>query len=145
MVHLDLRHGGVGAASTIKDPHADRSRSEVGRHSVDGEGKGAVCVVEVALSIGPAVIVIGASMTVGAGLWDGKGGALLLLGLLFVHGLEDFLAIVGYSLQEVSKSVKYFKASEGRLYSCTGTVIGRHSELIKWKLMQVLLIIEQCP
>jgi hypothetical protein len=47
-------------------------------------------------------------MTAWAGLWDGKGDALLLLGLLFIHGLEDFLAVVWYSLQAVSKPVRQF-------------------------------------
>jgi hypothetical protein len=107
-VHLDLRHRGVGTASAIQDPHADGSRSEVGRYGVDVEGKGAICVEAGALSVRPAVVVVGASMTVGTGLWDEKGDALLLLGLLFVHGLEDFLAVVWYSLQAVSKPVRQF-------------------------------------
>jgi hypothetical protein len=107
-VHLNLRHRRVSATSAIEDPHADRSRGEVCRYSVDVEGQGAVCVEAFTLSVGPAVVVVSASMTVGTGLWDEKGDALLLLGLLFVHGLEDFLAVVWYSLQAVSKPLGRF-------------------------------------
>jgi hypothetical protein len=107
-IHLNLRHRGVDAASAIEDPHANGSRSEVGRYSADVEGKGTVRVEAFTLSVSPAVVMVGASMTVGAGFWDKKGDAPLLLGLLFVHGLEDFLAVVGYSLQAVSKPVRQF-------------------------------------
>jgi hypothetical protein len=114
------------------------------RYSVDVEGKGAVRVEACAFGARPAVVVVHASMTVWAGLWDGKSDALLLLGLLLVHGLEDFLAIFGHSLHDVSKSVNQFRRSNKGPYSYAGGVAGgRHGELIKWYGVQVLLTVEQ--
>jgi hypothetical protein len=84
-------------------------------------------------------------MTVWAGLWDGKGDSLLLLGLLLIHGLEDFLAVLGYSLYNFSKSKMQCSQPKRRPYSCAGGVVGggRHGEMIEWDEVQVLLTVEQ--
>jgi hypothetical protein len=85
-------------------------------------------------------------MAMWAGLWDWKGDALLLLGLLLVHGLEDFLAVLGYSLYNFSKSKMQCNQPKRRPYSCADGVVavdGRHGEMIEWDEVQVLLTVEQ--
>ena len=102
-VYLDLRHRVVGATSAIEDPHADGSRSEVGRHVVGVEGRDAVGVEACAFGVRPVVVRVSASMAMWAGLWDENGETLLLFGLLVVHGLDEFLVVLRHSLKRASK------------------------------------------
>ena len=111
-VYLDLRHRVVGATSAIENPHADGSRSEIGRDVVGVEGRGAVGVEACTFSVCPFVVRVSASMAVWAGLWDENGEALLLLGLLLVHGLDEFLVVLRYNLKGASKLTIQFKNEE---------------------------------